>query len=74
LATDEGYDGKATGQASISTYENDEYYGIDAVSGLVTKQRISLVVEPKFEEDVGYRFENFCGMAICGAPDGLELC
>ena len=57
LAVDEGYDGKAIGSASISTYENNQYDGIDAVSGLVTKQGMSLVVKPLSEEGVGYRFE-----------------
>jgi hypothetical protein len=57
LAVDESYDGKARGRALISTYDDDEYGAIYGISGLVTKQRISLVAKPVFEEDVGYRFE-----------------
>ena len=57
LAADEDYDRKPMGSASISTYENNQYAGIDAVSGLVTEKRITLVAKPVFEDGVGYRFE-----------------
>lgn len=57
LAADEGYDGKAIGHAMISTFDGAQYDGIYDVSGLVTKQRVSLVAKPESEEKVGYRFE-----------------
>ena len=57
LAADEGSDGKAIGGASISTYENGAYGGIDYLSGVVTNERVSLVAKPVSEEGVGYRFE-----------------
>jgi hypothetical protein len=57
LAVDEGYDGKPRGRAMISTYDGEQYGAIYGISGLVTKQRISLVEKGMSEEDVGYRFE-----------------
>jgi hypothetical protein len=57
LAVDEGYDGKASGRVLFSTYDGAQYGGTDDVSGLVTKQRMSLVAKPVYEEEVGYRFE-----------------
>jgi hypothetical protein len=57
LAADEGSDGRATGRAMISTYDGVQYGGIYDVSGVVTKQRVSLVATPKSEEEAGYRFE-----------------
>lgn len=57
LGVDDDSNGRVSGQVMISTYANGEYGAIYGVTGLVTKQRISLVAKPVFEEDVGYRFE-----------------
>ena len=54
IAVDED---KISGRVLFSTYADGEYDGVDAISGVVTKQRISLVGKPVYEEDVGYRFE-----------------
>ena len=54
IAVDED---KISGQVLFSTYTDGEYGGVYATSGVVTKQRISLVARPQYEEDVGYRFE-----------------
>lgn len=48
---------KISGQVLFSTYADGQYDGIYATSGVVTKQRISLVAKPSNEEDVGYHFE-----------------
>jgi hypothetical protein len=58
LAVDDDSYGRVSGAVMISTYNDKEGYGaIYGISGVVTKQRISLVGKPVFEEDVGYRFE-----------------
>jgi len=57
LAVDDDSNGKVSGQVMISTYAEQMYDAIYATSGLVNKQRISIVFKPRFEEDVGYRFE-----------------
>jgi len=57
LAVDDDDNGKAHGRAMIQTYAEQTYSASYVVSGLVNKQRISLVARPVFEEDVGYRFE-----------------
>jgi hypothetical protein len=51
------YDDKIDGRIMISTYANDEYGGIYGITGVVTKQRISLVAKPTTEDAFGYRFE-----------------
>jgi hypothetical protein len=56
LAVDDN-NGKVLGRVMIETYADQMYFSSYAVSGLVNKQRISLVAKPMFEEDVGYRFE-----------------
>lgn len=48
---------KISGRLLISTYDNNEYGGIYATSGIVNQHGISLVAKPVFDEDVGYRFE-----------------
>jgi hypothetical protein len=57
LAVDDNSDGKVLGRVMIQTYAEQTYFASYAVSGLVNKQRVSLVAHPVFEEDVGYRFE-----------------
>jgi hypothetical protein len=57
LAVDEDSNGKVSGQVMISTYAEQTYDAIYATSGLVDKQRLSVVFKPRFEQDVGYRFE-----------------
>ena len=54
IAVDED---KISGRVLISTLVNGEYGEIYGISGVVTKQRISLVAEPSSEEAAGYRFE-----------------
>jgi len=54
IAVDEG---KISGSVMISTYANNEYGGIYGITGVVTKQRISLLAKPSSEDAVGYRFE-----------------
>lgn len=54
IAVDED---RISGRVLFSTYANGEYDGVDAISGVVTKERISLVAKPRYEEAVGYRFE-----------------
>ena len=54
IAVDED---KISGSVMISTLVNGEYGGIYGITGVVTKQRISLVAKPTSEEDFGYRFE-----------------
>jgi len=56
LAVDNG-DGKVLGRVMIETYAEQTYFLSYAVSGLVTKQRISLVAQSVVEDNVGYRFE-----------------
>ena len=57
LAVEYDDDGKVSGRAMISTYDNDQYGSIYGISGVVTEQRISLVAKPVSDEDVGYHFE-----------------
>jgi len=47
---------KISGQVLFSTYADGQYDGVYATSGLVTRQRISIVAKPLYEEGVGYRF------------------
>lgn len=54
IAVDED---KSSGRVIISTFVNNEYGAIYGVTGVVTKQRISFVAKPVFEEDIGFRFE-----------------
>ena len=49
--------GEVLGQVMIQTYAEQTYSAIYAVSGLVNEKGISIVAQPVFEEDVGYRFE-----------------
>ena len=57
LAVEYDDDGKVSGRAMISTYDNDQYGAIYGITGVVTEQRISLVSTPVSDEEVGYRFE-----------------
>ncbi len=54
IAVDED---RISGRVLFSTYIDGQYDGIYATSGVVTKQRISLVAKPSTEDGVGYRFE-----------------
>lgn len=54
IAVDED---KISGRVMISTFIDGQYGGIYGVTGVVTKQRISLVATPTSEDDFGYRFD-----------------
>ncbi len=58
LAVDE-FDGRASGVVMIQTYANHMYSAHYAVSGLLTKERLTFVATPISEEDFEYRFDGY---------------
>ena len=57
LAVDE-FDGRASGVVRIQTYAN-QMYSDYAVSGLLTKERLTFVATPVSEEDFEYSFDGY---------------
>jgi hypothetical protein len=58
LAVDDFY-GRASGNVMIQTYANQMYNAHYKVSGSVTKERLTFVAMPVFEEDFEYRFDGY---------------
>ena len=58
LAVDE-FDGRASGVVMIQTYANQMYSAQCAVSGRLTKERLTFVVTPVSEEDFEYSFDGY---------------